>query len=159
MAQSDRKYVKLTSLRVVDFKTLQKQNISWDFQQTGDLDVIGVKDFYGEYSVEQFYGKQIRTDSNPHILYIYTVTERTTLFQAIQFGFGHDTDAPKAEVIVTMQHGDASQSKKWLFKHVKKAIRDVTKMVYGIQIDGIDDAFRVRLWFCHFMHFYLIQYE
>lgn len=67
MAQSDsfnRKDVKLTSLRVVDFKKLKNQKISWNFQQPGDLGVIGVKDFYGEYSFQQFHGEQIRMDRN-----------------------------------------------------------------------------------------------
>ena len=56
-----------------------------------------------------------------------------------------------------MQHGDVGQWQKWHFKHTKKVIRGVTQMAYGIQIDGVDNAFRVRFRFYRFMHFYLIQ--
>lgn len=58
---------------------------------------------------------------------------------------------------MTMQHGDAGQSEEWHFKHTKKVVRGVPQMAYGIQIDGVDDAFRVSFRFYQFMYFYLIQ--
>ncbi|XP_055317201.1 uncharacterized protein LOC129576316 [Sitodiplosis mosellana] len=115
MDQSVIRKVKLTSLRIVDFKKLQKGLLSWNIQPVGTFGVISVKDFY----------------------------ERTTLFQAFQFGFGHDTDAQKAEVIVTLQRGNGvGQVETWHFKHSKKVVHGVAQMAYGIQIDGVDDAFR-----------------
>lgn len=81
--------------------------------------------------------------------FLTNCTDRTTMFQAFQFGFGHDTDAPNAEVIVVLQRQLDSHVETWKFKHSKKLLRRQTVTKFGFQTTGIDDDFQVRF-FCVF---------
>lgn len=49
MAQAQVGKIKLVSMEIVDFKTLQKGTISWDFSPDGHFGIIAVQDFVGNY--------------------------------------------------------------------------------------------------------------
>lgn len=68
--------------------------------------------------------------------------DRSTMFQAFQFGFGHDTDANNAEVILTLQRENSNATETLNFKHSKKVTRG-----FGIQIVDVDRDFRVSFFF------------
>lgn len=71
-------------------------------------------------------------------------TEQTTLYQAFQFAFGHDTDAPEADVTVTLQRYNGDQVEHWNFKHRKIIVDGMVEVTFGIQTEGVDDYYRVR---------------
>lgn len=81
--------------------------------------------------------------------FLTNCTDRSTMFQAFQFGFGHETDAPNAEVIVVLQRQLDSHVEKWKFKHSKKLLGRQTVTKFGFQTTGFDDDFQVRF-FCVF---------
>lgn len=70
--------------------------------------------------------------------------EQSILFQAFEFGFGHETDAKDAEVIVTLNVSERNDVQTWQFKHSKKSadgsgFRDE----FGIKC-GAKNGFQVR---------------
>lgn len=67
------------------------------------------------------------------------------MFEAFQFGFGHDTDAEEAETIVTLRNNDGNMIR---FKHSKNVQMDNIQSTYEKQADGVDDDFQVSL--CNF---------
>lgn len=80
--------------------------------------------------------------------------DSTTLHQALEFGFGHDTDAPEAEVIMTLQRRKLNKFETFQFKHKKKLSESQAKITYGVQIIGVDDDFRVNPIFINFANSY-----
>lgn len=69
------------------------------------------------------------------------------MFEAFQFGFGHDTDAPNAEVMVVLQRQLDSHVETLKFKHSKKTQRLQTVTKFWVQTTGIDDDFQVRFFY------------
>lgn len=76
-------------------------------------------------------------------------TECSTLYQAFQFAFGHETDARNAEVIVTFQRSIPNGIQTMDFKHSKTVSSNRTKSTFGIRIDGEDEAFQVSFYNNH----------
>lgn len=85
-----------------------------------------------------------RCDSNESIY-----SDHSQIFEAFQFGFGCDTSAEKAGVIVTLQQN----ARMIHFSHSKSPDSSQT---YSIKVDGVDGDFRVNkfdcLISCHFNH-------
>ncbi|XP_031618145.1 uncharacterized protein LOC116337606 [Contarinia nasturtii] len=100
---------RLISLEIVDFKNLQVGTIEWNPDEPG-FSIISVRDFY----------------------------QRSTLFEAFQFAFGHDTDAEVAEVIVTLRDSGGNMIR---FKHSKNVEMDEVTTTYEAQVIGIDNEF------------------
>lgn len=72
------------------------------------------------------------------------IVEKSMLYEAFQFGFGHGTNAPDAEVIATLQYVEDSGNAEIVhFKHVKVAGR--TEETYCVQDVGIDADFHVSV--------------
>lgn len=70
--------------------------------------------------------------------------ESTTLFQAFEFVFGHDTDVPEAEVTVTLQREELGIEKIVNFKHSKKSLNNNIEETYGIKMIKHGTNYRVR---------------
>lgn len=148
MARSEFGKVKLVSLEIVDFKQLQKGKVEWEFSPNGRFGIISVGELVGKYRFTQ---KSIKLQNihgsnwteNVHPLQI----DRSTMFQAFQFGFGHDTDANNAEVILTLQRESSNAKETLNFMHSKKVTRRETLTNFGIQIVGVDRNFRVSFLF------------
>lgn len=68
------------------------------------------------------------------------------MFEAFQFGFGHDTDEEIAEVIVTLQMERRNEIFVVNFKHSKTLERRRIVDTFGIQVVNTDADYRVR--FC-----------
>lgn len=66
--------------------------------------------------------------------------ECSTLYQAFQFAFGHETDASKADVTVTLQGTSQNATEILEFRHTKT---DHTASTFAIKAAAEDDNFEV----------------
>lgn len=73
-------------------------------------------------------------------LTLFQIAEHSTIFQAFQFGFGHETAEEKAAVTVTLQQSSDDNSVRNLhFSHFKSPVYGHQ---YKVKVDGVDASFQ-----------------